>query len=138
MSIGTSNSFKVVVTGEQREGPCEACGTMTEKEFYMDGERRRVHMICPKCGGMGRLIVKTYSIQAPRPPQCTRPKCLWKFIKEVWFCSVLSEYHNLRVDYATHNRHKNIKDKYRTGEPSPKTIFQAEKAILKLRINKLT
>ena len=134
--VRTNNSFKVTITGEQREGFCEDCGTQTVKEFYMDGERKRVHMICPKCGGQGRLIVRTYSIHAPKSPQCVRFKCLWKFFLGVLFCSLLSTYHDKRVEYATHNKHKNIPDKYRTGEPSPQTIRQAIKFIIKLEIYK--
>ena len=135
--ISTRSGLKTVVTGEQRTGYCEKCGTRTEKQFYMDSNRRRVRMACPECGGMGKLIVRTYSVQAPKPPQCVKAKCLFKFFYDVLFCSVLSTYHNKRVQYATHNRHKEIKEKYRTGNPSPKNIRQAILAIMKLKIDKL-
>jgi len=136
MSVATKNAFKVTVTGEQREGKCESCGTQTVKQFYMDGERKRVHMVCPKCGGQGRLIVKTYSIQAPKPPQGANPKCLWQFFLRVMFCSLLSTYHRKRVEYATHNRYKNMPAKYRSGEPSPQNIKEAIKAIIKLKLGR--
>jgi len=135
-SVATRNGFKVTVTGEQREGVCENCQTVTVKEFYMDGERKRVRMVCPACGGQGRLIVKTYSIQAPKPPQCVRFKCLWKFFQRVVFCSLLSTYHSKRVEYATHNRHKDMPEKYRTGDISPQTIKEAIKAIIKLKFRR--
>ena len=136
-NITANNSFKVIVNGEQRTGYCEDCNARTVKELYMDGERRRVHMICPVCGGQGRLIARTYSIQAPVSPKNASFKSLWKFIKDVWFCSFLSMYHKERVNYATHNRHKDMKEKYRTGEPSPKTIMQSLMAIMELKLNKI-
>ena len=135
-TIATKNGFKVDVVGEQREGKCENCGTMTAKEFYMDGERKRVRMACPVCGGLGRLIVRTTSIQAPKAPQCVKPKCLWKFFLAVIFCSLLSTYHAKRVEYATKNRHKNIPEKYRSGEPSPETIKEIIKEIIKLKLRR--
>ena len=130
--INTPGVMKTIITGEQRTGFCEACGTKTEKEYYMDGERKRPHMICPKCGGQGRLIVKTYSVQPPKPPQCVRPSCLFKFVMDTLFCALLSSYHTRRVHYATINRNKKILERYRTGEPSPKNIWQAIHANIKL------
>lgn len=124
------------VTGTLQEGFCEQCGTQTVKEFYMDGERRRVHMVCPKCGGSGKLIVRTYSIQPPKPPKCINPKCLYKFFLRVIFCSLLSTYHNKRVNYAQRNKYKNIQGKYRTGEPSPATIKQCLGEIFKMSLRR--
>ena len=135
-NVRTNNSFKVIVNGEQRGGFCEDCGTQVKKGFYMDGERKRVHMICPACGGMGKLIVRLYSIQAPPSPQDTSFKSLWKFIKDTWFCSFLSTYHRQRVEYATNHREATMLGKYRTGKPSPQTIFEAIKEIIKLRIDR--
>ena len=86
----------------------------------------------------GQLIVRSVPIQAPDAPKCVRFKCLWKFVKDVWFCAVLSKYHTERTEYAQHgNRDKDIKEKYRTGEPSPKNTKQAIIAIIGLRIYKL-
>ena len=135
--VTTKGKFTVRVTGEQREGFCEQCGTKTEKQFYMDGERKRVQMICPKCGGLGRLIVKTYSVQPPPAPKCVGPKCLWQFVKDVEFCDALATYHNKRVEYATRNRHKAMPEKYRTGEPSPTTIKECLWWTIKLNLVKL-
>ena len=137
MNFKTKNTFIVTVTGEQRTGFCEQCGTKTEKEFYMDGKRKRVRMACPECGGQGELIAKTYAIQAPKAPKEASLKELWRFIKDVEYHDLLSAYHKERVKYATHRRHKKIKEKYRTGEPSPKNIKETLKAIAQLRIDKL-
>jgi len=129
----TKTGVKTAVTGEHREGFCEKCGTRTEKEFYMDGARKRVRMTCPKCGGQGKLIVKTFSVQPPTPPQCASFRCLSRFIRDTLFCGLLTIYHHKRVAYAEKNRHKVILERYRTGSPSPETLWQAVHANLKLR-----
>jgi len=125
MKVSTRSTFKVSATGEHRTGFCENCQTQTVKEFYMDGERRRIRMVCPVCGGMGKLIAKTFSVQPPDPPQCLSFRCLFRFFMDTLFCALLSNYHKRRVAYAEKNRHKVILERYRTGEPSPKTIWQA-------------
>lgn len=130
--VRTKGFLKVTVTGEHRTGLCEKCGTQVEKEFYMDGKRKRVRMVCPECGGLGRLIAKTFSIQPPEPPQCLSLKCLWGFFKSTLFCALLSNYHRRRVAYAEANRNKKILERYRIGEPSPKNIWQAFHANMKL------
>lgn len=131
--IATKGFLKVEVTGEHRTGLCEKCGIQVEKEFYMDGKRKRIHAVCPECGGLGRLIAKTFSVQPPTPPQCGSPKCLFKFMKDTLFCALLSNYHRRRVAYAEANRDKKILERYRTGEPSPKNIWQAFHAMTKLK-----
>ena len=131
-AIILTSSFRASVSGEHREGFCEKCGTLTEKEFYMDGDRRRVRKICPKCGGQGRLIGRSVSIQPPPAPKCFRPKCLFKFFRDVFFCGLLSNYHERRLTYAERNRYKKIPNKYRTGADAPQTIWQAILAIIKL------
>jgi len=93
--------------------------------------------VCPECGGMkGDLIVRTTPIPEPEAPKCTKPKCIFKFIKDSLFLAHLSSYHGLRVAYAQANRpekgHK-ILEKYRTGESSPKNTFQCIMAIQKLK-----
>lgn len=132
-TLNTRGFLKTIVTGEHREGVCENCKQILVKEFYMDGTRKRPRMICPSCGGMGRLIAKTYSVQPPSPPQCLSPKCLYQFFKDTLFCALLSSYHSRRVTYAKKNRHKKILERYRTGDPSPKTIWQAIHANIKLK-----
>ncbi len=128
----TKGVLKTKVTAEHRTGFCEKCGTRTAKEFYLDGTRKRVRMSCPACGGLGVLIAKTYSVQPPDPPQCLRIRCLWQFLRDTLFCALLSNYHRRRVAYAETNRHKKILERYRTGEPSPKSIWQAIHANIKL------
>jgi hypothetical protein len=49
------------------------------------------------------------------------------------FCALLSSYHRRRVYYAEKNRHKKILERYRTGEPSPKNLWQAIHANIKLK-----
>jgi phage FluMu protein Com len=132
-AVNVKTGFKVTVTGEHREGICRECNQALVKEFYMDGGRRRVQMACPKCGKLGKLIAKTYSVQPPNPPQCLSFKCLYKFFMDTLFCALLSNYHSRRVAYAEKNRHKEILERYRTGEPSPKTIWQAIHANIKLK-----
>ena len=131
-SVNTKGFMRTKVTGEHRLGFCEKCGTKTEKEFYMDGNRKRVRMVCSACGGQGKLIAKTYSVQPPTPPQCLRIGCLWGFFKDTLFCTLLSNYHARRVAYAEANRNKMILERYRTGEPSPKNIWQCIHANVKL------
>ena len=131
--VVSRGALKTRVTAEHRTGYCESCGTRTTKEFYQDGERRRVRMSCPDCGGLGVLIVRTYSIQPPAPPQCLSFKCLWQFFRDTIFCALLSTYHQRRVAYATRSRDKPILERYRTGEPSPKSIWQAIHASIKLK-----
>jgi len=129
-NVGGGLRFRV--TAEQRTGFCEICGTQVEKQFYMDGEVRRAHVICPKCGGMGKLIVKTFSIQPPAPPKCLSFRCITKFFNDSIRCALLTNYHKRRVAYATHNRKKKMLEKYRTGEPSPTTFWGIIYATVKL------
>ena len=100
LEVATKGFLKTTVTAEHRTGFCEKCGTQTVKEFYMDGERQRIRMVCPACGGLGVLIAKTYSTQPPDPPQCLNLKCLWHFFLDTLFCALLSNYHRRRVAYA--------------------------------------
>ncbi len=135
--VKTRGLLKTTVTATLRTGFCEACGTQTVKEFYLDGERRRVRMSCPACGGLGKLITRTYSVQPPVFAGCFSVKCLWQFFRDTLFCALLSSYHRRRVAYASISRDggklKPILEWYRTGEPSPKTIWQAIYANLKLK-----
>ena len=49
------------------------------------------------------------------------------------FQETLSEYHRLRCKYCMEHRNDEIEEKYRTGEPSPRTIGEALKEIEKLK-----
>lgn len=132
--IINKGSFRATVEGEHREGKCENCGSELEKKIYP--EKPKVRMVCPKCGGRGRLIAKSVSIQAPSPPECFRFSCLWRFYLRVVLCWLLSIYHSKRVVYAERRRHKKIPMKYRTGENSPTNIKQAIFGIIKLSIRR--
>jgi len=94
--------------------------------------RRRTYVTATHCNGGGELIARTYSVQPPDPPQCVKPGCLWQFFRDTLFCALLSSYHARRVAYAEANRHNKILERYRTGEPSPKTIWQCIHANTKL------
>ena len=133
--IRSKSLFKVKVEGEHRTGFCEDCQTPTEKEFYMDGERKRVRVACPKCGGLGKLIARSVSIQQP-VLKCFRIKCLYRFFIDTIFCGLLSNYHQRRVTYAEANRNKVMPEKYRTGRPAPQSIWQAVIEILKLKFRR--
>ena len=89
--------------------------------------------ICPKCGGQGKLIVRHFIIQPPDPPQCLSLRCVIKFMYDCLFSALLASYHRRRVDYAINNRHKEILERYRTGEPSPANLWQAIHANVKLK-----
>jgi hypothetical protein len=81
----------------------------------------------------GKLISRAVSIQPPDPPQCLSFKCLFRFMYDSLFCAFLSSYHRRRVYYAEKNRHKKILERYRTGVPSPKNLWQAIHANIKLK-----
>ena len=132
MAVQTRNLFITSVNADHREGICEQCKIPLVKEFYIDGKRKRVKMVCPECGGLGRLISRSVSIQPPSPPQCVKFSCLFKFTLDTLFCALLSSYHSRRVSYAEKNRHKEILERYRTGNPSPTSIIEAIIANLKL------
>ena len=147
-SVNTNAGFKVIVNADHRNGICIDCNTQMEvKKVWIDSKRivegeeiitpKEVDRpVCPNCGGMkGQLIVRPFSIQAPAPPQCLKFKCLYKFLRDSLFIAFLSSYHSRRVAYAQANRpeKKTILERYRTGEPSPKTIWQAIHANLKLK-----
>lgn len=83
--------------------------------------------------GDGDLISRQASIVPPEVPKCLRASCLWKYLKDSLLFTLVASYHARRVAYAESHRHKSILERYRTGEPSPKTIWQAIYANLKLR-----
>ena len=80
----------------------------------------------------GRLITRQVSIQPPPPPQCIRPKCLIKYLWASLTFALIASYHARRTAYAEKNRHKEILERYRTGEPTPENFWQALHANLKL------
>jgi hypothetical protein len=128
-SLYTGARYKVTIDAEHRSGKCENCGQTTEV-VMVEGKPRP---LCPKCGGQGELIARVYSVQPPDPPQCLAFKCIMKFMYESLFSTFLASYHRRRVAYAEANRHKKILERYRTGEPSPKNLWQAIHANIKLK-----
>ena len=83
--------------------------------------------------GDGNLISRQMSIEPPAPPKCIRPSCLWKYVWDTITYALILNYHARRTKYAEAYRHKDILERYRTGEPSPETLWQAIHANLKLR-----
>jgi hypothetical protein len=83
--------------------------------------------------GEGNLISVAVDVQPPTPPQCLSLRCVVRFMYDSLFSLLLASYHRRRVYYAEHNRHKKILERYRTGEPSPKNLWQAIHANLKLK-----
>lgn len=133
----TRGLMKTIIHASHRNGICIECSTQMEaRDMDIGGGKIAKRPVCPECGGMvGQLIVRPTTIQAPDPPQCISLKCLWKFIMDSLFVAYLSSYHRRRVAYAVANRPekgKKILERYRTGEPSPKTLWQAIHANLKL------
>lgn len=82
--------------------------------------------------GDGNLISRMASVKPPAPPKCLRPSCLWDYLWSAWLYALVCTYHSRRAAYAEANRHKKILERYRTGEPSPQTMWQAIYANIKL------
>ena len=138
----TNRGLRVEWGMEHRDGICELCNIpMVTREVEIDSEyygkvsKRKVNrVVCPKCLGMkGRLIVKNVSIKPPSPPSCLSLKCLIKYFKDSLFFVLLSNYHTRRVLYAEAHRGEKILERYRIGQPSPQTIWQAIHANIKLK-----
>lgn len=83
--------------------------------------------------GDGNLITRQVSIQPPSPPTCIRLSCLWNYVWGSLTYAMICAYHQRRTAYAEANRSKNILERYRTGEPSPQTMWQAIHANMKLK-----
>ena len=115
---------------EFRDGHCPDCNNILDHGVFGKMPSR----YCPNCKDwkVGKLIAKEVSLQPPRPPLCLRVGCIWKYFWEVLVYSAISTYEARRFAYAVKNRHKKILERYRTGEPRPKTFWQAIHANLKL------
>lgn len=79
-----------------------------------------------------RLISRQVSIEEPPVPQCIRPSCLKRYLLDALLYALVASYHARRIAYAEKNPDKDILERYRTGEPSPRTIWQAIHANIKL------
>jgi len=82
-------------------------------------------------GGNGRLISKQMSFESPELG-CIKPKCVFKYLRACFAYAAIQMYHAKRVEYAEAHRHDIIDEKYRTGEPSPKTFWEAVKETARL------
>ena len=136
-AVTVRSPIKTIVNASHLNGVCVECNSKMEVKLVdIGGGKMRNRAVCPECGGMtGQLIAKPISIQAPNPPACVSFRCLWKFVMDSLFVAYLSSYHRRRVAYAEANRPekgKVILERYRTGEPAPKTLWQAIHANLKL------
>jgi hypothetical protein len=80
----------------------------------------------------GTLIVRMCLIEPPEPLTCLKVQCIIKFMRDCLKTALVSMYHQRRIFYAETNRNKKILERYRTGEPSPRTIWQAVHANIKL------
>ena len=137
-AVVTKGLMKVIIHASHRNGICIKCNIqMIVEEVEIKEGKFVPRAVCPQCGGMeGQLIARPYSIQVPDPPQCLSFKCLGRFMLDSLFIAFLSSYHRRRVAYAEANRPekgKVILDRYRTGEPSPKNLWQAIHANIKLK-----
>jgi len=86
--------------------------------------------------GKGNLICRHISVEQPGIPTCTNFHCLWEYLKASILYTLILAYHQKRTVYAELNRHKNIPERYRTGEPSPQTFGRAFRAYIKLAIRR--
>lgn len=127
---------------EHRSNICEVCGvkmepretTIQARNFDKTEPRVAMRPFCPECGGSkGVLISRGVSVHPPSIPNCLSFRCLFKYFRDSIFCVLLSSYHIRRVYYAESNRNKKILERYRIGEPSPQTIWQAIHANIKLK-----
>lgn len=80
----------------------------------------------------GTLIVRMCSAEPPKPLTCLKISCIIKFIGDCLRIALVSVYHERRIAYAEKNRNKKILERYRTGEPAPKSIIMALIANTKL------
>ncbi len=118
-----------------RDGICIKCQIPFEE--FETGEFNDLGVTtvrkCPKCGGKtGNLIVRFAGIAPPPLPDCVKLSCLWSYLIESLTFALIVSYHRRRVAYAEANRYRKILERYRTGEPSPETLWQALHANIKL------
>ena len=81
----------------------------------------------------GNLIVRQTSIEPPPAPTCFMPGCMARYLKAALFYALLAMYEERRTAYAEAKRHEVILERYRTGQPMPKNIWQAVHALLKIK-----
>jgi hypothetical protein len=82
-------------------------------------------------GEEGRLISRQMSFESPQL-KCIKPKCVFRYLKACFAHAAIQTYHAKRVEYAEAHRRDIIDEKYRTGEPSPETFWEAIRETAKL------
>lgn len=122
----------------------------------MDSENKKGNVKAEVTGGIllswgathrdkyGVLICRLASVNAPSTPTCLTPRCLIRYFWDSLKFVLIASYHARRVAYAEASVTITIVDgerirtinpileRYRTGEPSPQTIWQAIHANWKL------
>jgi hypothetical protein len=116
---------------DYRSGRCPQCNGLLDQVEKEHSPSR----FCKKCSGyvLGELIVKQITIKPPTPPMCAKFSCILKYSKDLLTYTLINLYHTKRVKYAIDNRNKKILERYRTGSPSPMTLWQAIHANIKLK-----
>lgn len=82
--------------------------------------------------GDGTVISRQVSVAEPAPLDCTKFSCIVNWVLDMFLYSLIVLYHERRVAYAEKNRNKEILERYRSGEPSPKTWLEVFVALTKL------
>ena len=82
-------------------------------------------------GNTGELVYRAVS---PKQPvlKCPRLSCIATYIVQSWIFALALIYEKRRQRYAYANRGKEILMRYRTGEPTPRTLWQVIFANLKI------
>jgi len=136
--VKTSTGIRVNYSAEHRTNFCEVCGNRLTQDPTVLEEDRILRNYCLTCNdySKGVLVSRSISIQPPPPPRCIKFGCMWEYYKQAVLVLLLGSYHRKRVAYSEAHRHKTIPIRYRTGEPSPETIFKAILANIKLTIRR--
>jgi len=103
------------------------------RKVASSGGGQRVRGAMEHRGKDGELITQSVSPTPPAAPQCLTPSCMWRYWKDATFYVLLCSYNRRRVMYCEANRGKEILERYRTGEPQPKTLWEAVHANIKLK-----
>jgi len=127
---------------EIRDGHCPDCNAFLDVPTAEDKaewrETKLLKRMCSQCGErkLGKLVVRLGAVEPPGGIDCVRFSCLWKYLLKSLRYVLVSLYHKHRIAYAMSHRDKDIPIRYRTGEPSPDSIWEAVKAILRLKVRR--
>ena len=84
----------------------------------------------------GKLVVRMVSIPPPAPLTCPSFKCYLRYVGRVIRYGFILGYHKRRVAYCEQHRYEDIPEHYRTGDPSPVTVREAVREIIKLSLRR--